>query len=188
VPVVTPAGTVVLVPSQGQLADVALVDIATLPAAPVGVTFPVGVFSFRVENVAVGGSVDLAISTPVGVTSYWKLIGATWTQMPATPSAGGIVVTLVDGGLGDADGVANGVIVDPGGPSIEQVAPTTTPATTPVIVAPTSPPSTSPPSVVEPRGGLPATGGNPFGSLALGVVMAAAGAIILLLARRRLPT
>jgi hypothetical protein len=32
-----------------------------------------------------------------------------------------ITITLVDGGLGDADGLANGTIVDPGGPGAPPV-------------------------------------------------------------------
>ncbi len=59
---------------------------------------------------------QLQIDSPVDVNRYWKFIGNTWTELPTAPIPGGIVVTLVDGGLGDADGLANGVIVDPGAP------------------------------------------------------------------------
>jgi len=34
-----------------------------------------------------------------------------------------ITITLVDGGLGDDDGLANGVIVDPGGPGQPPIVP-----------------------------------------------------------------
>ncbi len=59
---------------------------------------------------------QLQIDSPVDVNRYWKLIGNRWIELPTAPIPGGIVVTLVDGGLGDADGLANGVIVDPGAP------------------------------------------------------------------------
>jgi len=41
-----------------------------------------------------------------------------WYQMPATISGNTITLTIVDGGVGDDDLVANSVIVDQGGPGV----------------------------------------------------------------------
>jgi LPXTG-motif cell wall-anchored protein len=114
--VATPAGTIELMPSTGRLEQVASVDPSTVPTPPPLVDFPLGVLRFRITDVPAGASVQLQIDSPVEVTRYWKLVGSSWTELPTTPIPGGIVVTLVDGGLGDADGLANGVIVDPGAP------------------------------------------------------------------------
>jgi len=64
-------------------------------------------------------------NTPAG-TEYWKY-GPTaddppphWYQIPVSDDDGDhiIVITLTDGGIGDDDLTANGVIVDDGGPSL----------------------------------------------------------------------
>jgi hypothetical protein len=53
-------------------------------------------------------------------TVWLKLIGGRWVALPVGSDDGDnvITVTLTDGGQGDADGVVNGVITDPGGPAI----------------------------------------------------------------------
>ena len=111
---------------------------------PAGVGFPYGAMSFSVFDVPVGGSVTVDITAPSAVGGYWKLVNGTWSLYPgATPIPGtttGLRLTLVDGGLGDADGVANGVIVDPGAIGVPNVGPTasdrtvSTPIDTPVTI------------------------------------------------------
>jgi hypothetical protein len=111
---------------------------------PAGVGFPYGAMSFSVFDVPVGGSVTVDITAPSAVGGYWKLANGTWSLYPgATPIPGtttGLRLTLVDGGLGDADGVANGVIVDPGALGVPNVGPTapdrtvSTPIDTPVTI------------------------------------------------------
>ncbi|HEX4983198.1 MAG TPA: choice-of-anchor U domain-containing protein [Ilumatobacteraceae bacterium] len=89
-------------------------------------TFPVGVFDFAISGLQPGASVVTTIDLPVVVDSYWKLEPATstWLQHATTTANGSrLLVTLTDGGSGDADGVANGIIHDPGAPAI--AAPTT---------------------------------------------------------------
>jgi hypothetical protein len=57
---------------------------------------------------------------PVGVEvdAYFKYHNNTWSQFAGASFAGSqVTLTLVDGGAGDADGIANGVIVDPGAPA-----------------------------------------------------------------------
>ena len=88
--------------------------------------FPHGFFEFEITNLS-GPSVDLIITLPSAVpvgTQYWKWgptpsqSTAHWYQIPIGDDDGDnvIIITLVDGGLGDDDLTANGVIVDQGGP------------------------------------------------------------------------
>ena len=97
-------------------------------AAPVenagNVSLPMGMFAFELHGVARGGSATARLVLPDGSTPhhYFKQ-DSTGALQPfdfdGTTGAefNGNVVTLhfVDGGRGDADGVANGVVVDPGG-------------------------------------------------------------------------
>lgn len=41
-----------------------------------------------------------------------------WTQLDAEIDGSTVTFTLTDGGVGDADGVADGTIVDPGAPAV----------------------------------------------------------------------
>src|SRR5258706_6182246 len=61
-------------------------------------------------------------ATLVAGTQYWKF-GPTpgptpghWYVLPATITSNTVVFTITDGGLGDDDLLANGTIVDQGGP------------------------------------------------------------------------
>jgi hypothetical protein len=60
-------------------------------------------------------------------TQYWKYHASEggWTRIPIGSDDGDnvITITLVDGGLGEDDGIANGVIVDQGGPGLRAVKP-----------------------------------------------------------------
>lgn len=89
-------------------------------------TFKHGLFSFELTDLSPGEAITLTISLPTGVpagSQYWKY-GPTptdptshWYQIPmGNVGLGEITITLVDGGLGDDDLVANGVIIDQGGP------------------------------------------------------------------------
>ena len=87
---------------------------------------PYGLIGFDVDNVPIGGIsiVRLQLPTDSSTNQYWKLdslsnqlvdfsfngsTGAKW-------ESGAFLLYLQDGGRGDADGIANGRIVDPGGP------------------------------------------------------------------------
>jgi len=82
---------------------------------------------------------------PVG-TQYWKYQNGNWINCTSLlgDDDGDNVLTLelCDGGLGDADGVANGTIVDPGGPLIPMP-----PAPSKPGVSPTMPRSLNPPQM-----------------------------------------
>lgn len=96
--------------------------------APAGKTFPFGLFDFTVTGLAPGGTLSLNIVYPRALAAgaeYWKY-GPTptnaaphWYQMPVVISPDRLTVTLTitDGGLGDDDLLANGTIVDQGGPT-----------------------------------------------------------------------
>lgn len=118
--------------SAAQGIAIAAVSVSPAPASlPPGVTLPQGVIGFSLQGVLVGGSVSVQIITHAGDTpiGYWKF-GPTadnpanhWYSFVFDGSTGGLVLDsrtvqlqLVDGGRGDSDLTANGVIVDPGGP------------------------------------------------------------------------
>jgi hypothetical protein len=122
--VLAPTGQRVKIDAGGHgLTDVrAIAPPADTPAS----TLPLGMFDFKVHDVAPGGAATVRVILPAGFNAPNWLIqdprtgwlqrfdfnGATGAQIS------GNVVTLhfVDGGRGDADGIANGVIADPGGP------------------------------------------------------------------------
>jgi VCBS repeat-containing protein len=120
--------------------------VAPPAGGPTDTTFPFGFFDFDLEGVSSGGTavVQLLLSAGSGVNTYWKFgpetgnatphfyeflfngtTGATVeTNVDLDPGAGTILrdrvsLTFVDGGRGDSDLAANGVISDPGGPGIE---------------------------------------------------------------------
>lgn len=87
---------------------------------PRNAKMPVGQFDFMIEGVTEGGSVtvDLYVDKTLNTNGYYKKVGSTWTNIGTVSTAGTktkISFTLTDGGLYDDDGLANGVIVDPGG-------------------------------------------------------------------------
>ena len=92
------------------------------PPPPAGVDFPVGVLGFTIELVGDIAEVDVVVHLPAGTnpTGYFKLQGGAWVDFSSHATIAGDVITLhlVDGGAGDADGLANGVIVDPGAPVV----------------------------------------------------------------------
>lgn len=111
-----------------------LADVTRSPApatVPAGVHLPQGLLGFSIQGVPVGGQISLQLTihsgdSPIG---YWKF-GPTsdnptphWYPFAFDGNTGAIVLDnrtvqlqLVDGGRGDSDLTANGVIVDPGGP------------------------------------------------------------------------
>jgi trimeric autotransporter adhesin len=106
------------------------------PPAPFGYAFPHGLFDFTATSCTPGSTLHFTISYPQALpnnTVYWKY-GPTaantsphWYQLPATINGNTASFDIVDGGLGDDDLVANGTIVDQGGPGVP-IAPTDVPA------------------------------------------------------------
>jgi uncharacterized protein YejL (UPF0352 family) len=84
---------------------------------PEGAVAVVGSVSYTVSGLTPGGSVNVTMQLPPGSepTNVFKLINGSYVDVTslATISGNTITLHLTDGGLGDADGLANGVIVDP---------------------------------------------------------------------------
>jgi parallel beta-helix repeat protein len=126
--------------TTGCFAHCATVNVSDLPSAGrPDLTFPCGLFNFTIEGLTPGQSVTLTITLPINLpqtAQYWKYNSSsgTWYTIPFGSNDGDnvITITLTDGGIGDADGVANGVISDPGGPGLPSSA---VPALTPLGAA-----------------------------------------------------
>ena len=124
---ITGAGTAYCCSSAGTMTGFTAVDESTLPAVgkPLGVAFPDGLFSFTVTGLTPRQTITVYIQLPSALpagSQYWKYEpGNGWFSIPMQRDStyeNMISVTVTDGGAGDADGSANGVIVDPGGPTI----------------------------------------------------------------------
>ena len=129
---VTGTGAVTFSPDAGAVTEAAAVAEATLPTAgKPDVTFPHGLFSFTISDIPVGSSVTVTLTLPSSVPQgieYWKY-DAVQGWLEVTSLLGDddgdnvLTLTLTDGGPGDGDGVANGTIVDPGGPGVPAATP-----------------------------------------------------------------
>jgi hypothetical protein len=90
------------------------------------VQFPHGLLEFTTLCVAPGATVTITMIFPSEIpidSEYWKIVNDEWFKLPNdlvgdNDGDNVLTITLTDGGTGDADGVANGQIVDPGGPGV----------------------------------------------------------------------
>jgi hypothetical protein len=86
---------------------------------PSGFVFPDGLVSYDVRGIAPGSSVTVRITFATPLTSGSRIYKVGFGGYYEFPGAviGGNVVTLplTDGGVGDSDGAANGIISDPVG-------------------------------------------------------------------------
>lgn len=124
--VAVPGGTATVTASAGFVTNLTNSPIPASPPPPPGVLFPFGLLGFKITGLSPGASTTVTITLPSPVSQYWKLQNGIWFNFPgATFSGNQVTFKLTDGGIGDADGVANGTIVEPGAP-----------ATTPVVVTP----------------------------------------------------
>jgi hypothetical protein len=89
---------------------------------PFGFEFPDGLVRYTLRGVRHGGTVTVTVSFPSGVPKRSKVFRVDgngfqeWTNAVVNDSR--VTVTLTDGGEGDADGMVNGVIVDPIGVAV----------------------------------------------------------------------
>ncbi len=106
--------------NSGAITNLQRLEINQLGCSLPPCTFRFGLFSFVITSLAPGARVNVTITMPsAGATEYWKCSGSGWVQVPViSTSANSMVIQLQDGGTGDLDGVANGTIIDPGGPAI----------------------------------------------------------------------
>lgn len=112
-----------LTTSAGRLTALTAIAAPAGPGAPLGTNFPYGLTGFTVKDLANGATVTITLNFPVlvghpAIDKVYKYQGGTYTEI-ASPTVGAtsISYSITDGGTGDADGVANGEIVDPMGPS-----------------------------------------------------------------------
>jgi hypothetical protein len=134
-----PGGSQAIVsgPEGTELDSVGFNDSPASPAAPPNATFPYGVLSFSLRGVTAGGTATIDVELPEPVNAYymlspdgtgWQLFD--WDGMTGAQFDGNVVhLTVQDGGRGDADGVANGTVVNyvnDGAPAIS-VSPTPVP-------------------------------------------------------------
>jgi hypothetical protein len=120
-------------PTGTSLAEVSAINNPSPTDSPAGVSFPIGFLDFTIDNVASAGATTLTLFLPDGVTAntYYKY-GPTadnptphWYEFLFDGTTGAefddventITLHFVDGGRGDDDLTANGVIVDPGAPA-----------------------------------------------------------------------
>jgi hypothetical protein len=113
-------GDATLTTTAGGFLHVKRTALPASPPPPAGVQFPYGLLSFDIVNLpSPGASATVTVHLNAPVAQYWKLQHGVWTQLTdATINGNDVRFTLTDGGVGDADGVANGTIVDPGGPAV----------------------------------------------------------------------
>ena len=94
--------------------------------------FPMGLIEFQLKTDTIGGTVTMTVYLPQAAADdyHWYKYNAdagTWTNYSEEIGENGekgavfnetrdqVTLTLVDGGMGDEDGIANGIIVDPSG-------------------------------------------------------------------------
>jgi hypothetical protein len=87
---------------------------------PTDMTFPDGVVSFRLNGLVPGATATVDLTFPTAFPAnpvYYKINDLGFHEFLGAEFIGSNTVrlTLTDGGSGDRDGLANGVIVDPGG-------------------------------------------------------------------------
>jgi len=111
-------------------------------------TFPFGFFSFKIVGLVPGAKATITITLPSPIPPgayYYKCINGQsvdCTSLLGHNDGGNILtLTITDGGLGDADGAANGTIIDPGGPATIMTLPpashsssTATPPSAPILL------------------------------------------------------
>jgi YVTN family beta-propeller protein len=135
----TGTGIATFTTSNGSISGLTALAQSQLACSPKsGLNFPQGFFSFNISSIPAGSTVTITITLPGNMpvnTQYWKCINGNWVNCTSllgdNDGDNTLTLTITDGGLGDADGVANGTIVDPGGPAVqaaESAAPHASPA------------------------------------------------------------
>ena len=88
---------------------------------PVGYDFPDGLVDAEIHDVAPGETVEVELEYPEAIPEGSKVYmtdSRGFYEAPAVISGNRVTLTVTDGGIGDSDGQANGVIVDPVGVAV----------------------------------------------------------------------
>src|SRR5262249_37711086 len=93
---------------------------------PRGIVLPQGALSFVTTGCTPGSTLTFTFTYPEALPdpgAYWKFGRTTqaefkghWYTIPATINGNTATFSITDGGLGDDNLIADGTIVDPGGP------------------------------------------------------------------------
>ena len=113
--------------SNGSVRCTSVMSKSELPTGLTSADFPFGMFSFGVEGLTVDtqnpATVEVSVYFPyeLAADTRWYKYDPSTQQVSdftdnVTITGNKAVLRLTDGGLGDADGVVNGRIVDPSGP------------------------------------------------------------------------
>jgi hypothetical protein len=128
-------------PTGTTLVDCLAKGNPSIDDAPADVDFPYGFFSFTITGVPAGGdtSLEMHLPTEANVNTYYKY-GPTptnandhWYEFLNDGTTGAqisqniITLYFVDGQRGDDDLASNGMIVDIGGPALEEAESTPAP-------------------------------------------------------------
>ena len=119
----TSLGTVNFTTSAGSISGLTNIPPSNMPCSSSGFIFPYGMFSYNITNLAPGSTVMINVVAPNPVPMGAKvfkcqngnLVDFSANSIQIDPNT--FHLTITDGGPGDADGVANGTIVDPCGPA-----------------------------------------------------------------------
>ena len=89
-----------------------------------GDPMPYGLFSFRIDNLSPGATVDIDFYFPAELpldTRWYKYDSASGVLNDYTDNIAidenKVMLTITDGDYGDEDGIVNGIIIDPSGPA-----------------------------------------------------------------------
>lgn len=132
VPSATGTGNVSFISDAGTIEDLIALNESDMPEENPNVDFPHGLFRFNITRVNLGQIVNITIACPqdIPTTAQYWLCGPNgsidnpqplrWYEILMNSNDGDSVITITkqDGGIGDEDGVENGIIVDDGGPGI----------------------------------------------------------------------
>lgn len=117
----TDKGPLTLQTSDGRIST--FKPVSTPDQSSPEYNYPVGFYDYQITGLTPGQSVRLTFTLPDGAndpTHYIKCDDHNCKTLPDTHvelDGRRITITLTDGGVGDADGVADGVINDPGAPA-----------------------------------------------------------------------
>jgi len=108
---------------KGKVTRVDSIDPDELPDKPANYNFPYGVFTIRIEGLEEGERVLITFILPEAYFGSWYKydeVNGWYDYSDHVVEYNGpekkVTIEVKDGGYGDADGVENGVIVDPSGP------------------------------------------------------------------------
>gem|GEM_PF-1470534 len=114
--------------NNGTLSGLTSLSTADLPDGILGgIQMPYGLFSYRVDGLTPGEEVNITFYFPEAIPSdagWYKYDSADGDIYDYTENisidGSKVVLTITDGGPGDEDGLANGIIIDPSGPVFAQ--------------------------------------------------------------------